>query len=241
MSGRHKHRARRLSPWAPALLMSTLLCSACGPNHIGPYSPRERQFEPTDYAAHEAQRTAGSLWSEASPSLFEDMRARRVGDVVVVAIDEQTSARGDARTTLDREAEVSAQVTGLFGLLGAIQRAYPDLDPSALLGLASESEFAGQGRTERSGTLTGTIAVYVRRVLPNGDLYVEGSKVVLVNNEELHLYISGVIRPEDVMQDNTVASSRLADAQVEFTGRGDLTDHQRPGWLHRAINAVTPF
>jgi len=223
------------------LVVVALLFTSCGPRHIGPFTPREREFEPTDYAGDEASQGPGSMWSDAAPSLFEDMRARRVGDLVVIAINEQTTARGDARTSLGREGEVTMGATGLFGLIGAIQRAYPDINPATLLGLASESSFEGSGRTERSGRLNGTLAVYVRRVLPNGDLYIEGTKVVLLNNEELHLYVSGVIRPEDVGQDNTVASSRVADAQVEFTGRGDLSRQQRPGWLHRAVNAVAPF
>lgn len=224
-----------------ALCAAALAATACGPRHIGPYTPRTRDFEPADYASDDAAPAPGSLWSGASPSLFEDMRARRVGDVVVITIDEQTSARGDSRTSLGRESEMSMQIDGLFGLVAAVRRAYPDLDPSTLLGLMSESEFTGTGRTERSGRMSGTIAVHVRRVMPNGDLYVEGHKVVLLNNEELHLYVSGVLRQEDVRQDNTVSSSRIADAQVEFTGRGDLTDQQRPGWLQRALNAYTPF
>jgi flagellar L-ring protein precursor FlgH len=132
-------------------------------------------------------------------------------------------------------------LSALFGLVDALERAVPDLDTENLLGMESESEFEGDGRTVRSNKLTGTIAVHVRRVLPNGDMYIEGHKVILVNNEELHIYVSGVIRPVDVADDNTVPSSRIADAQVELTGRGDLTDHQRPGWLRRIINRYGPF
>ena len=132
-------------------------------------------------------------------------------------------------------------MSGLFGLVAALQRAYPDLNPEQIIGLASDNEFEGDGQTERVSRLRGTLAVHVRRVLPNGDLYVEGHKVVLLNNEELHLYVSGVIRPVDVAGNNTVPSSLVADAQVELTGRGDLTDQQRPGWLHRAINRYSPF
>jgi flagellar L-ring protein precursor FlgH len=223
---------------------SVVVCSllvACGPRHIAPYTPRSRDWEPPEYAAQDSERAAGSLWSGATPSLFEDSRARRVGDTVVIELDEQTSARGDASTSLTKEGETTMGLSALFGLLGALERAVPSLDTENLLGMESESEFEGDGRTVRSNKLTGRIAVHVRRVLPNGDMYIEGHKVILVNNEELHIYVSGVVRPVDVAGDNTVPSSRIADAQVELTGRGDLTDHQRPGWLRRIINRYGPF
>lgn len=218
-----------------------LLLTACGPRHIHAYTPRERQWEPPEYAQHESKSGAGSLWGNATASLFEDSRARRVGDTVVIELDEQTSARGDASTSLGRSGSTEMSISGLFGLLGALKRAVPDLDPENLLGLESDSEFEGDGSTIRNNKLSGRVAVHVRRVLPNGDLYIEGHRVILVNNEELHVYVSGVIRPVDVAGDNTVPSSRIADAQVELTGRGDLSDHNRPGWLSRIINKVTPF
>ena len=76
---------------------------------------------------------------------------------------------------------------------------------------------------------------------PNGDLYLEGTKVILINAEEYHLYISGLVRPSDIAQDNTVASNRVADAQVEFTGRGDVADQQRKGWFGRMWDTINPF
>ena len=81
----------------------------------------------------------------------------------------------------------------------------------------------------------------VRRVLPNGDLFIEGTKVLLINAEELHIYVSGVIRPQDIQADNSVPSSRIADAEIEFSGRGDLTQNQRPGWLQQLLGHVNPM
>jgi flagellar L-ring protein FlgH len=77
--------------------------------------------------------------------------------------------------------------------------------------------------------------------MPNGDLYVEGTKVVMINNEEYHLYVSGVIRPADVAQDNSVVSSKVADAQIEFTGRGDMADTIDRGWFTKLIDWLNPF
>jgi flagellar L-ring protein precursor FlgH len=77
--------------------------------------------------------------------------------------------------------------------------------------------------------------------MPNGDLFVEGTKVVMINHEEIHLYISGLIRRADIAPDNSVASSRIADAQVEFTGRGDVADQVDRGWLTKILDWVNPF
>ena len=77
--------------------------------------------------------------------------------------------------------------------------------------------------------------------MPNGDLYVEGSKVVMVGNEEHHIYVSGIVMSMDIDADNSVASSRIADAEIEYTGRGDISDQQRQGWLSRTMGKVWPF
>src|SRR5262249_46495392 len=125
--------------------------------------------------------------------------------------------------------------------LPALQKVYPGLDPSKLLATASKSSFDGSGAVSRSGKLSGTLPVRVRDVLPNSDLYVEGTKVVLVGEEEHHLYVSGVIRQADIAADGPVPSSRVADAEIEYTGRGDVSDQQRPGWLTRLLGSLWPF
>ena len=81
----------------------------------------------------------------------------------------------------------------------------------------------------------------MKKDLPNGDLFVEGTKVVMINHEEYHLYISGVVRPADIDDTNSVASSSIADAQVEFTGRGDIADQNDRGWLKKILDTINPF
>jgi flagellar L-ring protein FlgH len=85
------------------------------------------------------------------------------------------------------------------------------------------------------------VPALVRKVLPNGNLFVEGHRVVLVNNEEQHFYISGVVRPIDIDQENSVKSSMIADAEIEFVGSGDLTDNQKQGWLSRYFGWIWPW
>ena len=173
--------------------------------------------------------------------MLEDTRAIRVGDLVVIKIDEQADAQGAATTKLSKSSSRSAGVDSMLGLVPALKAAHPDLDPTKLIALASQSDFSGDGTTKRKGALSGSIAVRVRDQMPNGDLFVEGTKVVMVNTEEYHLYISGVIRSADIARDNTVASSRVADAQVEFTGRGDMQDQIDRGWFTKFLDGLNPF
>ena len=123
----------------------------------------------------------------------------------------------------------------------ALKKAYPNMDPSELVKMASSFDFDGSGKTERAGKLNGLIGVRVKQELPNGDLFVEGTKVVMINHEEQHLYVSGVIRTSDIAPDNSVDSSLIADARVEFTGRGDINDQVERGWLTKILDFVNPF
>lgn len=215
--------------------------AACGPSHIRPYTERHREYDVGDYEQAPAAVSEGSLWQDSSRGLFADFRATRVGDILTIRIDESPRAQGDAATNMDRESEFSFGASGFFGLTSALVEAYPDIDPEALVNLMSTTSFAADGDTSRSSRVQAQIAVRVKQQLPNGDLFAEGTKVIMVNDEELHVYISGVIRPEDIQEDNSIGSAMVADAQIEFTGRGGLTDNQEPGWLMRILQAINPF
>jgi flagellar L-ring protein precursor FlgH len=220
-----------------------LTCAGCGPNHIAPFTARERKYKAGEYAATQAQNkpATGSIYSEAQTGYLEDTRALRVGDVVLIRISEKADAEGGATTNLSKETNRSSGVDAMLGLVPAIQKAYPNIDPKSLIQLASSYDFAGEGKTQRAGSLNAMIGVKVKQELPNGDLFVEGTKVVMINYEEQHLYISGVIRSSDIAPDNSVDSRLIADARVEFTGRGDIDDQVERGWLTKFLDAVNPF
>ena len=227
-----------------ALLLAALMAlgaAACGPPHIAPFTPRERNFVAGHYAEDDpsARPATGSLFSDAQQGFFQDPLAGQVGDILSIKIDESADAQGDSTTSLSRKSEMSAGVDTFFGLVTALKNA--GIDPTKIAALQSSSSFDGSGATARKGTLTGDLTVRVKKAMPNGDLFVEGTKVVLINNEEYHLYISGLVRRVDIAKDNTVLSSRVADAQIEFTGRGDIADQNRKGWLLRLIDFVNPF
>jgi flagellar L-ring protein precursor FlgH len=226
-----------------ALILSLASLGACGPRHIAPFTPRERKYQGGDYAVDQAQArpARGSIYTEGMAGYLEDTRAVRVGDIVMIRIDEQANAKGGASTDLNRKSERSMGMTALLGLAPAIRQAYPDIDPEQMVSLMSDMSFQGDGKTSRDGALKGVIAVRVKQQLPNEDLFIEGTKVVMINEEEYHLYVSGLIRPTDIEGDNSVPSWRLADAQVEFTGRGDIASQLDRGWLAKVLDAINPF
>ena len=223
------------------IILSGLLSGACGTTHIQSFTPRQRDYKVGAYEKSPKSVSSGSLWQESSRSLVADFRASRVGDLVMVRIDESPEAKGDAETKLDRSSSMSMGVPQLFGFAQAIQRSHPDLNLADVFNVMGKTNFSGAGETTRSSRVEAAMAVRVKKQLPNGDLFVEGTKVLMVNEEELHIYVSGVIRPEDIAQDNSVRSSVVADAEIEFVGRGVLTENQSQGWLTRLLGAINPF
>lgn len=216
------------------------LLAACGPAHVSNYEPKRRSYELPEEMAEDANAgTPGSLWRENRPvaNLFTDARALRVNDLVVVKIEEVADAKRRSDTDLQRSSESAAAITAF---LGAVQKLEDAGVPPELSGF-SNAAFKAAGSTGRSERLTATVPATVRKVLPNGNLFVEGHRVVLVNDEEQHFYISGVIRPIDIDQENSIKSTMVADAEIEFTGRGVLTDNQQQGWFSRYLGWLWPF
>lgn len=227
------------------LSVLVLAASACGTQTIGPTidtsNVKERKYKEAKYETGLEPVTSGSLWPENGRGLFADFRAYRVGDLVTIRIDESSNAAGDANTSTNRESNEQMGLPNFFGLTTALQSAYPALDPEKLIEWMSKSNFRGQGETSRDTHVVGSIAVRVKRVLPNGDLFVEGTKVILINDEEVHIYVSGSIRAEDIDSGNSVASSAIADAQIEFSGRGVLSENQKQGWFARLFAKIRPW
>ncbi len=199
------------------------------------------QVETETHILSEPQAAAlGSLWDEDNGRayMFEDRRAGRVGDIVVVQIVEQHRGSKKANTKQNREASYSASMSGgLFGLNQILTTLAEVFDAEA----STENDFEGEGSTSREDTLTGTIAATVVEVFPNGDLRIEGKREVTVNSEKQTMTIKGIVRRIDLDTQNTVLSTAVANAEISYTGLGVVDEVQRPGWLMRIWNWVTPF
>ncbi len=226
-----------------ALLLAAVAVGAAGcasgPRHIAPYAPKQRSFDAGEYELRR-EPTAGSLYADQRGWL-EDDRANTVGDILVIQIDERETATRQSTTNLSRKGSNNYGMGSAVGLMAKLQRKFPNIDPTQLLSTTSENKFDGSGRMAKSGQLSATLPVRVKEIMPNGDLFVEGTNVVMVSNEEHHLYVSGIVRRVDIKADNTVLSSRIANAEIEYIGRGDVSDQQRPGWGSRAATRGAPF
>jgi len=235
-----------VSPWRVrfATVAGVALAAACGPAHLGEYTPKHREYKlPSENKGDDEPSSPGSLWRDGRPAsmLFTDARALHANDLVVINIEEVANASRSADTNLARTSSSSAQISAFLGLLKKLKLGSTDGQSGVNIGGSSTGSFAGQGSSDRSESLTATVPAVVIKVLSNGNLFVEGHRAILVNSEEHHFYISGVVRPIDIDQQNSIKSSVVADAQIEFVGRGDLTDNQKQGWLSRYLGWIWPF
>lgn len=198
-----------------------------------------RTYDPPDPAYNVApqQRDGGIYHATSNRFFFEDMRARRIGDVINVILDEQTDATKSASSNADRGTSINLPNPTLFG--GALSVKGRDiLEIEAEAG----SSFSGSGDSSQSNRLSGSVAVTVHEVLPNGTLRIRGEKVLTLNQGSETVRVSGLVRAADIDPSNTVQSSRLADADISYRGTGAIADSSRPGWLTRVFtSALWPF
>jgi flagellar L-ring protein precursor FlgH len=167
---------------------------------------------------------AQSLWSDRSGSLVTDLRARRAGDVVTIVVDELSTAEKRAETNLARDSSFSSKLSP------------PSFEKPEWLRDLLISLQTCEGKTTRTDRATGVVTVRVTRVLDNGNLVLEGRRLVKLNEETQTLVVSGVVRPYDIGPDNTVPSSRVADGEVRLEGTGSVSDRQRPGLIQRVFD-----
>ena len=186
----------------------------------------------------ETYASEGSLWM-GKASLYEDRRARRVNDLVTILILEQTNASKKATTDANRTSSGNYTVSNALGMPTDNFPIFNDLNK----GVAGNgtNAFKGTADTSRQGTLTATIAAKVVEVLPNNNLVIESRKEVVVNNDKEIVVLRGIVRPDDITPNNTVASQNVADAQIYLVGDGVLDDKQSQGWLVRLMDKVWPF
>lgn len=172
------------------------------------------------------------LGQAQSISLFADPKAANIGDVLTVIIAENASATNQTATSTDKknQAQVSSTVPGGGNLLSFI--------PLHSLQSSAANQYAGKASTSRSAQLTARITVTVVGKKPNGDLLIEGTRNLKINGETEAIYLSGTVNPASVGADNTVSSSSVGDLQLEYTGKGTLTQGARPGIFVRLINWV---
>jgi flagellar L-ring protein precursor FlgH len=231
-------REERMMSWrergliALIALIVTLIIGGCAS------SQTVSVHQPLTVRSAEPQRASyenGSIFAAVNyQPLFEDRRARHVGDTLIVSINENINASKGGETKTDRTGSVTASVPSISGLpLKTLQ--------GLSVNGSSASSFDGKGQSSSNNTFAGIITVTVIEVLPNGNLLVSGEKQVGINQSTEFIRFSGVVNPTTIVSGNTVSSTQVADARIETRANGPLDEAQTVGWLQRVFHSFSPF
>ncbi len=211
--------------------------------------PPKDSYRPTLPRAYISEESKdGSIYQAARDvRLFEDVKARRIGDIITVVLQESTSASKSATTTTDKSQDTTIASPTILGATPTFNA--PGILPldsnrnnTLAANLSSANKFEGKGDASQSNSLSGNITVTIADVLPNGNLVIRGEKWLTLNKGEEFIQISGIVRPQDISTRNTVVSTQIADARITYSGKGFLADSNEMGWLAKFFNSpIWPF
>jgi flagellar L-ring protein precursor FlgH len=215
-----------------AIAVLLLILSGCASSGKSNSDPNFAAVRPVD--SKPMPINTGSIYKSGYEiQLFEDTKASKVGDILTVVFDERTNASKSAKTKTKKESDIQMEAPLVFGR--GITK-----DGVALLQteVDAEREFKGEGDATQSNSLTGKVSVTVAEVLSNGNLVVRGEKLISLNHGVEHVRVAGIVRPEDINPDNTVSSSKIANAQIVYGGQGAISEVNQKGWLHRFVDSA---
>lgn len=215
-----------------ALAFAVLMLSGCARSFgdVRPYAPMQ-PIEPV--MAAQAPATGGAIY-RAGPglNLYGDRRARDVGDLLTINLIENTTAQTSATTAIDKESDITLAAPSIAG--APLTYHGRDLLSASVNG---ERGFSGNGRSAQSNRLQGSLTVTVIQRLPNGNLVVQGQKNMRLNQGDELVQIQGIVRAADINPDNSIPSSKVADARIAYGGRGAIAQSNSMGWLGRFFNS----
>lgn len=216
---------------AGVMLMTLAACGTV-PHRDAGYAPA------FPVAAQPPQPSDGAIYQAGySKNMFEDSRARSVGDLITVILSEETDAQKSASTSTAKDNSIEFGAPTIFG-----QPVTHNGNEILSASVGTETEFSGDGASSQSNSLSGNITVFVSNVLPNGNLVIRGEKRLTLNQGDEYIRLSGIVRPEDVSPENTVESTKVANAEILYSGNGAVADSNRQGWLSRFFNSpIWPF
>lgn len=181
----------------------------------------------------------GSLWEPSMGSLYADVRAGKIGDVVTITISEQSTGSKAATTTNSKNKQFSGQFTfGGMGIGSSAQKGAVNLGP---YNGNFTNAFTGSGQTTQADSITAYMTATVIDVLPNGNLVIRGSRWTKLNDSMQQIVLEGVVRPSDISRNNTVLSQNVAEAKIFLVGKGPVAQQTKPGWLGQVLDFVSPF
>jgi len=191
-------------------------------------------------APQPASYNPNSLWRNGSRAFFKDQRAHQVGDILTVKVKITDKATLENETQRSRKNSEDSGVTDFLGSK-LIKTPASSILPGKILTADSTASSEGKGTIDRKEELLTNVAGVVIQVLPNGNLVIEGKQEVRVNYEVRELVVAGVVRPEDIESDNTIDSTKIAEARIAYGGRGQITDVQQPRYGQQVLDVLLPF
>ncbi|MCL6691757.1 flagellar basal body L-ring protein FlgH [Pseudomonas sp. R3.Fl] len=190
-----------------------------------------------------AAQNNGSIYQAGfDNNLYGDRKAFRVGDIITITLNEKTQASKKANSDISKDSSNKMGLTSLFGSKATTNNPFGSGDLSLSAEYSGNRETKGDSAAGQSNSLTGSITVTVAEVMPNGILAVRGEKWMTLNTGNELVRIAGLIRADDIATDNTVSSTRVADARITYSGTGAFADASQPGWLDRFfLSPLWPF
>ena len=201
-------------------------------------SPTEREIVARIPRANPITHANNSLWQPGAKSFFRDPRASNVGDIITVNVTVADAAKLSNSTARSRANSDSADMTNFFGLEAVLPTG---MTPGSLVNLGSDTSNTGSGSIARSESISLTLAALVVQVLPNGNFVIDGRQQMRVNNEMRDLKVSGIVRAEDITQDNTVSLAQIAEARISYGGVGTVSDVQQPRYGSQLYDILMPW
>ncbi len=243
---------RRLSAIAGVVTLSLLMCGCAAFDRIskiGEQPALSKIDNPTAQPGYKPVQmpmptpqpvtyNPNSLWRNGSRAFFKDQRARQVGDILTVIVNITDKAAIENETQRSRK---NSQDSGITAFPGSQTQPANAAFPGRILTTDSSLSNDGKGSVNRQEALQTNVAAVVIQVLPNGNLVVEGRQEIRVNFEMRELKVAGIVRPEDIQSDNTIDSSKIAEARIAYGGRGQITDVQQPRYGDQLTDVILPF
>ncbi len=222
-------RHKRSKTLAPLALAAALLVPAAAQ---AKEKPVPEAFAPSAPSTPSAPAASGTIFTGGFTPLTSGGRASQVGDILTIQLVERTAASKNSSSTTQRDGDISLTppATGPLSFFSPTD-----------IGMGGGQQFKGQGNAAQSNSLSGEITVTVAAVYPNGTMLVRGEKRLTLNRGDEWVQISGLVRAIDISPDNRIASTRIADATIRFTGKGDVARASRQGWLQRFFAMISPF
>ncbi len=185
-----------------------------------------------------------SLWKNNSffKNMYVDPKARGINDIVIIKISETSSATNKAGLKTTKKTSTSMGVDAFLGLETDLKgKGFDSFDPKSMFGGSTNNSNQGEGESKRESKLSTYITARVVDVMPNGNLVIEAKKEVMVNKEKQIVVLRGIIRPRDIDYYNTIESTKIADMQIKFVGKGPISEQARRGWLSWLLSIIWPF